>query len=92
MIDPVVKYIVTQHSSFIHIYVYDAFRKRGINVKKIITKLHSLYGENFNGDQFIEFGEKYLDTYLQEKHSITFNDLLLEAFKDIIPRFRHLVK
>jgi hypothetical protein len=89
MIDPVVKYILTQHSSFIHIYVYDSFRRRRINVEKIVKKLRELYGD-YNSNQFLEFGGKYLNDYLIEKHQLTFNELLLEAFQPIMHRFKHL--
>jgi len=92
MIDPVCRYIITQHSSFIHIYVFQSFTKRKINLKKIIAKLNELYGDHYSGEQFIEFGEKYLNDYLIEKHHITFSDLLQEAFATIIHRFKHLAK
>jgi hypothetical protein len=91
MIDPTLKYILTQHSSFIHLYGFDGFKKRKINVQKINNKLIELYGEHYNGEQFIEFGEKFLNDYLIEKHGLTFNDLLLESFQPIVHRFRHLV-
>lgn len=90
MIDPTVKYILTQHSSFLYQYGFDGFRKRNINVQKIVSKLVELYGKNYNGEQFIEFGEKFLNDYLFGKHGLTFNDFLLESFQPIIHRFRHL--
>ena len=83
---------MTIHSSYIHIYVYTALDKRKINVKKIIKKLRELYGEHWSGQQFIEFGEKYLNDYLIEKHGLTFHELLDESFADVIHRFRHLGK
>ena len=90
MLDPTVKYIMEQNTSLIPVYVYEALRKRKINTQKIAMKLKELYGEYYSGHQFIEFGEKYLDQYLIEKHLITFHDLLLEAFKPILHRMGHL--
>ncbi len=92
MIDPVVRYIIVHNTSFIHLYAFDGFKKRKINVQKIEKKIREVYGEHYNGHQFLEFGEKYLNDYLVEKHQVTFNDLLLESFQSIIHRFRHLVK
>lgn len=91
MINSVVRHIIKNHSSFIHIYVYSEFHKRNINAQKIVRKIRELYGVNFSGKQFIEFGQTYLDAYLIEKHKISFNDLLVESFEPIIHRFRHLV-
>ena len=88
MINPVVKYILIIYPSFIPIYVYDSFRRRRINTEKIVKKLREVYGD-FDGNQFIDFGGKYLNSYLIEKHQITFNDLLLESLQPIIHRFRH---
>ena len=65
MIDPVVKYIIVNHSSYIHIYVYDAFRKRGINVKKIITKLHSLY--SFDNEDYYGKGLIHASYHMKGK-------------------------
>ena len=90
MIDPTVKYIMEQNTSLIGVYVYEALRKRQINTQKVAKKLKELYGEYYSGHQFIEFGEKYLDQYLIEKHQITFHDLLLEAFQPILHRMGHL--
>jgi len=91
MINQTVKYILTNHTSFIHIYVYTALRSRGINVVKIVDKLHSVYGVNYNAYQFLEFGELYLNEYLEKKHGLTFHQLLDESFKSIVHRFGHLV-
>jgi hypothetical protein len=60
-------------------------------VQRIVSKLNELYGVNFSVDEFIEFGQLYLNDYLLDKHQISFNDLLLESFNPILPRFRHLV-
>ena len=72
------------------LYAYEGFRKRNINVKKIINKLNKLYGEHWEGKQFLEFGEKYLNDYLIEKHDIDFNQFLIESFQPIFHRFKHL--
>jgi|GEM_PF-6197594 len=90
MIDPLIRYIIVQNTSFIHLYAFDGFKKRKINVQKIEKKMREVYGDNYNGHQFLEFGEKFLNGYLIEKHGLTFNDLLLESFQPIIHRFRHL--
>lgn len=87
----VVRYIIRSYTSQIPVYVYPSFRKRRINIKKIGKKLDELYGKNYNADQFIQFGEQYLNQYLIEKHNITFKQLLIEAFMPVIHRYKHLV-
>lgn len=90
MIDPTIKYMIVHYTSFIHQFGLDGFKRRNIDTKRIIEKLIELYGEKYNGEQFLEFGEKFLDSYLIDKYGISFNEILLEGFKPIIHRFRHL--
>jgi hypothetical protein len=88
----VVKYILRYNSSYVYIYGFNSFKKRGINVQKIAKKFREVYGEYADGNQFIEFVERYLNDYLTEKHNITYKEILVESFEPIIDRFRHEVR
>jgi hypothetical protein len=92
MIDPLVKYIYTHHSSYISLYAFEPLKKRNINCRKIALKLKEIYGEFYNFKQFSEFGYKYLDAYLKEKHQISFEDLLIESIAPIRHRFAHILR
>jgi hypothetical protein len=91
MIDPTIKYLIVYDTPFLHQFGLDGFKRRNIDTKRIIEKVIELYGEKYSGEQFLEFGEKFLDSYLIEKHGITFSEILLEGFKPILHRFRHLI-
>lgn len=92
MIDPLVRYIYANHSSYITLYAFQPLRKRKINCVKIAAKLKEVYGDFYNFSQFTEFGYKYLDAYLKEKHQISFEDLLIESIAPIRHRFAHILR
>jgi hypothetical protein len=71
MIDPLVRYIYTNNSSYIALYAFEPMKKRKINHRKIAIKLKEVYGDFYNFKQFTEFGYKYLDEYLKEKQPTT---------------------
>lgn len=89
-INPVVNYIIQSNSSLIEQYFYDDLRRRKVNTIKVAAKLREVYGRHYTPTQFLEFGEKYLNEYLIEKHQISFIELLEKAFEPIVHRFRHL--
>lgn len=88
--DNTVKYICIQHKTLMTLYAYEGFRKRNIDPQRIIKKLNEVYGENFDGHQFLEFGEKYMNEYLIKKYGIDFNEFMIESFQPILYRFKHL--
>ena len=92
MIDPLVRYIYTQNSSYISLYAFEPMRRRKINCRKIAKKLNEVYGDFYNFKQFTEFGYKYLDAYLKEKHRISFEELLIESIQPIRHRFAHILR
>jgi hypothetical protein len=92
MIDPVFYYIMKANSSYIPLYMFTAMRKRNINTVKVAAKYREVYGQFYHVDKFIEFGEKYLNQYLIDKHKITFADLVNESYEGIRHRFAHLAR